>query len=298
MSTQPDQQLSTAVVIASAGRPELLRQALDTVAAQEGVSFVTVVSVPDQRSLPEGLQSTERVRVVAGARGAAAQRNAGMRALDPGTQVVAFFDDDSVLRSDWLRNAVTFMSRYPEVVGLTGRVLLDGAVTGEISEDETVAAIAASWTEPVSGAWKRWEELYGCNFAIRLDLIGDERFDERLPLYSWLEDHDMARRLLRIGALAKVEDCVMVHRAAASGGRQSHRRLGYSQVMNPLYLWRKGSFSFPYAVGHLDKRLAKNSVLAVAGPEREWRRERLRGNLLALGDAARGRITPERILDL
>lgn len=291
------QELRVAVVLASAGRPDLLAEALESVASQRGVEFETVVSVPDDASLPDRPDLLGLVTVVTGVRGASAQRNAGIAVLrDP--QVVAFFDDDSVLRSDWLAQAHAFFTSHPGVVGLTGRVLVDGAVTGEISHEQTNRAIADSWLIPATGRWEDWQELYGCNFAVRLDRIGDERFDERLALYSWLEDHDLARRLLRIGKLARVHDCVIVHRAAESGGRQNHLRLGYSQVMNPLYLWRKGSFPFWYAVRHLGRRVAKNALLSLALPARSDRRERLRGNLMAFGDATRGRFTPERITEL
>jgi len=287
-----------AVVLASAGRPELLGEALRTVGGQRDVEFITVVSVPDDASLPPDRSLLDGVRVVTGVRGLAAQRNAGLDALDADTVVVAFFDDDSVLREDWLSTAVVFFESEPEVVALTGRVLLDGAVKGEISLERTDAALAASRSTPKTGRWRDTQELYGCNFAMRLDRCEGERFDERLPLYSWLEDHDMARRLLRRGTLAAVDDCVIVHRAAASGGRENHLRLGYSQVMNPLYLWQKGSFTLPFAVRHLGRRVAKNGVLSMAGPAKEARRERLRGNLLAFRDARSRRFTPERIVDL
>lgn len=285
-------------MLASAGRPALLADALATVRAQRGLDFEIVVSVPDRESLPGDPALLEGATVVTGTRGLAAQRNAGLASLAPGTRVVAFFDDDSVLRDDWLVTAVDFLEQHPQVIGLTGRVLLDGAVTGEISPERTQQALAASRREPWSGRWRPWKELYGCNFAVRLDRMGDERFDERLPLYSWLEDHDMARRLMRRGVLAKVDDCVMVHRAAASGGRQNHVRLGYSQVMNPLYLASKGSFTWALAIGHLTRRVAKNALLSAVGGSRSWRRERFRGNALAALDFGRGHVTPERIVDL
>ncbi len=91
---------------------------------------------------------------------------------------------------------------------------------------------------------------------------------------------------------------MIVHRGAASGGRQAHGRLGYSQVMNPVYLWRKGSFPVWLALQQIGRPLAKNVLLALVGPHRQWRRQRLLGNLRAAADAARGRITPERIVSL
>ncbi len=211
---------------------------------------------------------------------------------------MAFFDDDALLRSDYLANALAFLERHPEVVALTGRVLLDGATTGEIPAAQAIDALSASAREALSGRWRRTRELYGCNFVVRAPVADRERFDDRLPLYSWLEDHDFARRCMRRGQLAKVDDCVIVHRGAASGGRQAHRRLGYSQLMNPIYFFRKGSFPLWLAAWEIFRPVAKNLLYAVAGTSRSWRRERLHGNLLAATDAVRGRFTPERILHL
>ena len=223
--------------------------------------------------------------------------NAGLNQLED-VEIVAFFDDDALLRTDYLANALAFFERHPEVVALTGRVLLDGATRGEIPAAQGIDALSASAREALSGGWRRTRELYGCNFVVRAPIADRERFDERLPLYSWLEDHDFARRCMRRGPLAKVEDCVIVHRGAASGGRQAHRRLGYSQMMNPIYFFRKGSFPLWLATWEIFRPAAKNLLYAVAGTSRSWRRERLHGNLLAATDAVRGRFTPERILHL
>jgi GT2 family glycosyltransferase len=286
-----------AVVIASAGRPEQLAEAVITCRAQAAVTFTGVVSVPDAASLPEDCAVLDGWRVVTGVRGLAAQRNAGMDALGD-HDLVVFIDDDTVLGPDYLARAAAFFAEHPDVQGLTGRVLADGKITGEIGRDVATSVVAQASAEPPSGRWRWTRELYGCNFVARLDPARRVRFDERLPLYSWLEDHDFARRLRRVGLLAEVDDCVIVHRAVASGGRQAHERLGYSQVMNPVYLNRKGSFPLWLAAQQIFRPVAKNIALSAAGPEARWRRERLRGNALAARDALRGRITPERILEL
>jgi GT2 family glycosyltransferase len=152
--------------------------------------------------------------------------------------------------------------------------------------------------ETPSGQWTQTRVLYGCNFAFRVSADPTIVFDSRLPLYSWLEDHDFARRLMRSGKLAKVDDCVIVHRGASSGGRQAHRRLGYSQMMNPIYLWRKGSFPLWLAAWEIFRPTAMNVARSIGGSQAPWRRERLAANWMALGDALRGRVTPERILEL
>lgn len=283
-----------AVVLASAGRPALLADAVHGCLAQSDVGFRGVISVPDDASLPDDEPALAGWELVTGVRGLAAQRNAGLDLLAGQVDIVVFFDDDAVVRSDYLASALAFFHAHPAVVGLTGRVLDDGKITGEISRASALETLDRSWVEPTTGAWKRTRELYGANFAFRMSSVPQLRFDARLPLYSWLEDHDFARRLLPFGLLAHVEDCQIVHLAAASGGRVNHRRLGYSQVMNAVYLQRKGSFPTWLAAQQILRPAGKNIALSVVGTATCWRRERLRGNVDAFLDVVAGRITPER----
>ena len=287
-----------AVVLASAGRPELLANVVLDCISQIDVSFRGVISVPDEASLPNDRAALSGWDVLLGTRGLAAQRNAGLDHLTDTADLVFFFDDDASLRSDYIVNALAFFKKHPEVVGLTGRVLEDGKITGEISAQSAERTLAHSWELPLRGNWKLTRELYGANFSVRVSAAPMLRFDGRLPLYSWLEDHDFARQLLVFGPLARVDDCLVVHRAAASGGRQNHERLGYSQLMNPVYLWRKGTFPFWLAAQQLLRPFAKNVAFSIAGSSATWRRRRLRGNLSAMTDIVLGRITPERIVTL
>lgn len=288
------------IVIASAGRPDLLRELL-TDLARQSVPARIALCVPDEESLPTG-GAPDGVAVTF-ARGAAAQRNAAMT-LIPDAEYLFVFDDDSVVRDDYLERALAFFDAHPRVVALTGSVIIDGATTAEIPREEADRALEASRTEPGtspgSDRWHRGRELYGCNFAFRRSALDDpaEAFDSRLPLYSWLEDHDLARRLMRHGLLAKVEDCVIVHRGVKSGGRTSHVRLGYSQMMNPFYLHHKGSFPMWLVLREMGRPVLKNVALSISGQEAPFRRQRLQGNLLAAKDLLAGRHTPERILDL
>lgn len=291
--------LKLAVVLASAGRPALLAEAVQTCLNQSNATYRGILSVPDRASLPPLQDLPPDWEIVMGTRGLAAQRNAALAKLTD-VDLVAFFDDDSILRSDYLQNAVRFFEENPSVAGITGEVLLDGATSGEIGHQAASDAIENSLSKSAwTGTWSPTRELYGCNFVIRLSLTHGIQFDERLPLYSWLEDHDFARRLMRHGALAKVRDCVIVHRAAASGGRTSHIRLGYSQLMNPIHLYRTGSFPLWLTFHETYRRVAKNTALSLLpNNQRDWRRMRLKGNLIAAGDVLRGRVTPERITNL
>ena len=302
VGTRPDgdvemtnEDLTVAVVLASANRPALLADVLRDVMSQSRRPDHLVVSVPDRTSLPE----MDLVNcTVVHAHGLTAQRNAGLDAV-PDADIVFFFDDDAVVRRDYIERGVEHFLRHPEVVGLTGNVLLDGAARGEISEFDADAALQRS--EHIDGAGlleRRRRTLYGCNFAYRADRTDKIRFDDRLPLYSWLEDHDFARRLMRFGELVRASDCVIVHRGVKSGGRQAHRRFGYAQVMNPSYLCKTGSFPLWLTAWEIFRPTAKNVAYSPVGRERIWRRERLRGNVMATRDVLGKRFTPERAREI
>jgi GT2 family glycosyltransferase len=131
---------------------------------------------------------------------------------------------------------------------------------------------------------------------VRWSAARNLRFDDALPLYSWLEDLDYSRRLAPAGRLVRTEACVAVHLGAKSGGRQQHRRFGYSQITNPVYLLKKRSIGIRAMMKLVMKPFLANVLGSLRGVE--WRRSRLRGNLLSLSDLARARVTPGRITDL
>lgn len=289
------------VGLATAGRPDIAAQLIQQLELST-TPFRGIISVPGTSDLPSNI--TPRWKTLTGTRGLAAQRNAILRQLDDDVDIVFFFDDDAVPRRDYIGNVVRVMGEDPSIWAVTGDVLADGASQDdEISFEEALAKIADSFRripeDHVGWVDDRHRKLYGCNFAIRRDYLKDQRFDERLPLYSWLEDYDYALRALRCGKLARVEGATIVHRGARSGGRTNHVRFGYSQVMNPVYFVSKGSFTLPIAAVQIFRPVAKNIALSmVPGQRRQVRRRRVRGNLLAAFDAVRGRLTPERILDL
>jgi hypothetical protein len=77
-------------------------------------------------------------------------------------------------------------------------------------------------------------------------------------------------------------------------GRVSGRKLGYSQVINPLYLVRKKTMPLRDALRHVVRNVASNMVRSFAPEPWVDRRGRLRGNLIGVCDFLRGRLTPER----
>ncbi len=133
--------------------------------------------------------------------------------------------------------------------------------------------------------------------AINLGKAEGLRFDERLPLYGWQEDIDFTVQLSRRGMLQSTPALTGIH-MGVRGARQPGRKLGYSQVANIVYLSRKGTMQPGLGRRLLFQNLCANLVRS-AWPEHGIdRRGRLFGNAMAIADWARGRIDPERVLQL
>ena len=122
-------------------------------------------------------------------------------------------------------------------------------------------------------------------------------FDERLPLYAWLEDVDFSRRLACHGRIVKVPSARGVHLGVKSG-RQSGVRLGYSQVANPIYLMRKGTCCYRKASYQMAQNLLMNFARSLWPEPYIDRQGRAFGNARAILDLIVGRLNPSRILSL
>lgn len=288
--------MKTAVVVATINRKDHLERLIQNLNQQTVRPDEVLVSAPGPEDLHEGIERHAGwVKTLVGRRGASAQRNAALDEVRPDTDLVFFFDDDMTLRDDYIENAIGSFAADEKIVGLTGNLLLDGAGSGKpvsfSDADEVLElSVIGSNEMPIDVA-----SLYGCNFVVRFRAATDLRFDERLPLYSWLEDLDYSKRLARRGELKRDMACLGVHHGSPSGGRTQHLRFGYSQITNPVYLWRKGSISAGKAVILLSRPLLGNLRGAVSGGSRAARLARLKGNAMSFLDLARGRLTPERI---
>ncbi|MCH4092432.1 glycosyltransferase family 2 protein [Acetobacter sp.] len=232
-----------------------------------------------------------------GGRGLPAQRNVILdHARD--ADVVLFLDDDFFPRHDYLENMLAVFKNDSHIAGMTGRVLEDGAVGPGLTVEHALAVLAKSSASQDNTVVDVFN-TYGCNMAFRLDVVRRTgiRFDERLPLYAWYEDIDFSRRILPYGRIVRGEAAQGVH-LGSKKGKTSGLRLGYSQIVNPLYLARKGS----YLWGHAFRSAGRHTLINIVRSFRPepWvdRKGRMKGNWLAWRDVLRGRLRPEHILDL
>ena len=282
-----------AVVIATLGRPDIVTATLKYLLETQTLKPATVIVSCAVNEDAGNAANLPAVTVVTGPPGLAAQRNAALASLPAGIDVVVFFDDDFVPDAGWLMAAARTFRDDPQVVAFTGRVLADGIKGPGLSFNEAVRIVE---TADCSADWVRIEPFspYGCNMAFRLSAVGDLRFDERLVLYGWLEDRDFGATLAkRGGRLTKCASACGVHMGVKSG-RVAGDRLGYSQVVNPIYMLRKGTMTAGQVAGQLFRNISSNIVGAVRPEPFIDRRGRLRGNLRGLADVLRGRLEPER----
>lgn len=293
-------QHKVAVIIATVDRREHLSNLIENLRFQSCVPNKVIISAPTLDDLSQNaLTYPGWLENITGIRGAAAQRNIALDQLSSAHDYVFFFDDDTLPRSDFIQEAVDIFESCDEIVGITGSLIIDGASRKRaVTFVEARSALDSSWTTHTPARLSDVDSLYGCNFAVRNSAAINLRFDDALPLYSWLEDLDFSRRLARKGRLVRAARCVAVHHGSDSGGRTQHLRFGYSQVTNPIHLWRNGSINFPRVLKLILKPVSRNIIESIIGPDKADRRSRFRGNCFSFVDVVRGRVTPGRIMDM
>jgi glycosyltransferase involved in cell wall biosynthesis len=290
---------SLCVVIPTKGRPAIaarLARELERQTRRPDHVYVVGASPDDVAQV----ERREGVTVLSGRPGLCAQRNDALDAGAAAHDVIVFFDDDFAPSRFWLERVEALFEARSDIVAVTGAVLADGAKTPGIAPDEAWGLVEArDAVAPREEGFEPDAEPfgYGCNIAFRGSVARPMRFDERLPLYGWLEDRDFTARMRRSGLYGRSMALWGVH-MGAKGGRVSGVKLGYSQIANVAYLVEKGTATPRYAVNLAGRNILAN--LAHSLKPEPWidRRGRLRGNMLALADLARGKARPERALEL
>ncbi len=292
--------LTITVGIATVGRREVLSATMEALSRQTRLPDRLLIcpGSPEDVDLAVLARFPSNTGVVSGARGLPAQRNAILRvSLD--SDVIVFFDDDFFADREYLEVLERVFLENEDIAGATGLVLADGITGPGISVADGMKILSSCRALPSESKTTASYGTYGCNMAFRVEPIRAHGlwFDENLPLYGWQEDVDFSLRVAPFGRIVKVTGMCGVHLGIKSG-RVSGIRFGYSQIANPVYLIRKGSISWKHAWRLMCRNLAAN-FLRCLHPE-PWidRKGRLKGNLMALADVARGRSSPLRILSL
>lgn len=286
--------MDIAVIVASTGRAAEIGDLLFCLARQTKQPSAIILSVASPSDVPAGIGGN--VRVIVGNKGLTAQRNRGLEAVRPGCDIAIFYDDDFVPAKNSLAGIEKLFETAPEIASATGSVLLDGVKQGGISFQDAFAKVTEF--EEVPPPAVEYNEIlwaYGCNMAFRMAAIRDLRFDENLILHGWQEDMDFAMRVSRRGKVVKTTAFCGVHRGV-NKGRSSGLALGFSQIVNPVYLVRKGAMSNKKAVTLIVKNFLANHGKILWPEPFIDRRGRALGNWHGLLHVLRGRADPTAIL--
>jgi GT2 family glycosyltransferase len=290
--------LRIAVIVASIRRAEEIGQLLTHLSAQSFPPSAIILSVEGLADLPCDLPAG--VEIVMGQKGLTRQRNRGLERALPRSDVVVFFDDDFIPEREALAGMAKLFEQAPDIVGATGLVLRDGVKLGGISYEDAAATVRQHEAhDPVARPLEisLTSELYGCNMAFRSDAIGALRFDESLPLYGWQEDVDFTGQIMRCGYTVKTNAFAGVHRGV-NKGRTRGVPLGYSQMVNPVYLVRKGTMHPTKALRLMIKNFLANHGKLLRPEPFIDRAGRCQGNWRGIFDLLRGRCDPEAVLTL
>lgn len=290
--------MKCAVVIPTLGRDDLLKRLLGHLGQQRRLPDEVIVSAVDPNGIDENISYPFPVRYIFGPKGSCVQRNRALRATMDHFDVVTFFDDDFIPADSYLELLLNAMAENRDWVAVTGHVLYDGIGGPGLSFDDGLAYLAAARATPSTPAAITLQTgAYGCNMSVRSEAVRGLTFDERLVLYGWQEDIDFTYQLWRRGKVVQIDSLKGVHLGHKSG-RVSGLRFGYSQIINPLYLIRKGTMPTRFGLRLIIRNLLANFYKSVRPESYIDRRGRLRGNLLGLWHAGTGRIEPEFILKL
>ena len=115
------------LVIASHGRPHILKEVLWSFASQLRIPDYTVLSAVVSEDIPDLCPSNANVQLIFGAAGSSGQRNRGIAELIDKTDVIIFIDDDFIVGDDYFLNLEAIFAQDSSIVGVNGMVIADGA---------------------------------------------------------------------------------------------------------------------------------------------------------------------------
>ena len=296
-----EQPTGSAVIISTRGRANIVSSLVKQLALQSlPPEHIFVVATCDE-DVAELDRTQKNLTVTIGRPGSTFQRNDGLRLAGARFSYIVFFDDDFVPSRFWIERMSQIFESRPDIAGMTGDMLADGTRTAGI--DLAFAKTQVQGVDSNLDYSRVIEEDFaygsnvGCNMAYRYSTMHDITFDERLPLYAWHEDSDFRGQVTRRGKFVRARSLYGVH-LGHKKGRGSGVTLGYSQIANALYLARKGTVPAGFLAGIACKNIIINTLRSIRPEPFVDRRGRMRGNFIALLDLIRGRLAPERILNL
>lgn len=294
--------MKLSVVICTYGRPAVLEETVQSVLRQTLLPEEILIVSPSQEHVWDCTLALNLVRFVTSPRGLTIQRNTALDNLGA-TDVIAFIDDDMELCASYFKSMMELFESDSNIIVASGKMIADGGRGPAVSRAD---AKAYCWRAESDGERKPNKSIepldygYGCNFVVRSSAALKNRFDEKLALYAWLEDSDFSHHCTLGGKPPVRNLSAMCVHLGWRGSRISGIRMGYSQIVNPFYLWRKARvFSLRHIVIQYWTRCVVANCIGIAcGNRDEDRWNRLRGNAIAAWHLITGRCDPLAINQL
>jgi glycosyltransferase involved in cell wall biosynthesis len=296
--------LNISVVICSVNRAAILHETVLSIGQQiYQPAEILIVSPAKEHVLGETLE-IPGVRFILSPLGLPVQRNVGLDQVREECDLIAFFDDDIELSKSYLQEITKLFSANESILIASGRLLEDGG-RGAIISRQQAHNLCAEYDSVTTDAdavprYSSSNSAYGCNMVVRYVAAKKVRFDEGLPLYAWLEDRDYSHRITKsLHPPVEFEDAVAVHLGARSG-RIGGVRMGFSEIVNPIYLWRKNrTFTLRYILVQYWTRCIAGNILGILSHDVEYDRVGLlKGNLIGLQHVLCGSCNPAHITEL
>jgi len=249
-------------VICTYHRPESLLRAVSSLAAQveRPVRLVIVDAGPD-RAAARAVESDDALvraaecavyaRVGGSLRGLTRQRNFALRFVQ--TDLVAFFDDDVVLRPDCLAEMERAMRDAPDAAGVGAEIEDEPVPSGiwrvrralrivpHLTQGRyTRAGMSIPWgfLPREGGGYAEGDWLPGCGMMWQTDLVRRLGFHEPFEGYAQGEDLDFSLRARAHGRLYLARRARLAH-LQEPAGRPDDFRLGYAAVFNRFAIHRR-----------------------------------------------------------
>jgi glycosyltransferase involved in cell wall biosynthesis len=237
----PDGLLPATVLIASRGRPQMLRETIDSILAARRVPSEIVVvdqSATPQPELAElGAERGCELRYVKSATsGLSAARNVGLRHASQ--EVVVILDDDMLVQEDSLELLLAGRRNHGARTVTTGR-LLAAPPEGPGLSQPPGALVTRTEPEVFRGRQPR-QVVPGPNVALPREVMVEiGGYDERLGAgtrFPGAEDHDLSMRLLDAGCEVRhVPEAVVLHRSWRARRDVVRLRWGYARGVGGFY---------------------------------------------------------------
>jgi GT2 family glycosyltransferase len=271
-------------VIATKDRPGDIRNLLNNLSGQS-VRPDQVIIV-DSSADPAGAVTEEfpdlNIRYIRHPKpSASAQRNAGIKAVDDGIELVGFLDDDIILEDGSISAMMKFWTSAPEDMGgcsFNFRNLIptekQWLKTSRLAQWLGLYS-AEKWVVTQSG-WQTFSEVTETTSAQwlpagasvwRKAVLDQFKFEEHFDGYSYLEDLDFSFGVSKYYRLAVVADAGFFHYHSPSG-RVGSFDFGRMEVLNRLYFVKKHGLSICRCYAGLMIRLSMSVATAIKTADR------------------------------